>query len=226
MKKITTLLICVAIGIIMITSSSCMKLLLKAMGEYKTPHPETPESILAYSQKNNFYYDYLYMPINDTALVQTMNHGYFSAGEIIPFNQHRHPIIISTQRNENGCPHVIAVAYQSQDTSIAVTLSDTLNFWNRLSTMQLIDKRQGLPDMTPAIQDYDYYIIGTWIKMFPKVSKNVHADFCKAVAVDSTKRVCTISLNYDAKSGNRFFKMVNKQIKKAQKAEKAEKKLK
>lgn len=215
-------------GIIMVASSSCMTLLLRAMGEYKTPKSETPESILTYSQKNNFYYDYLYMPINDSALAQTMNHGYFSAGGIFPFDKNLHPIIIGKERNKNGCPHIIAVDYQSQDTSIATTVSDTLDFWNRLSTMQLIDKRQGIPDITLAIQSYDYLIIGTWAKMVPKVSKNVHEDFRKAVTVDSTKKVCTISFNYDAKAGNQFFKAIkrhNKQVQKEiKKAEKSAKK--
>jgi phage anti-repressor protein len=190
---------------------------MRAMGEYKPPQQETPESIVAYSQKNNFNYDYLYMAKNDSALAQVINHGYFSAGEIFPFDNQRHSIVISAQRNPKGCPHTTAVVYQSQDTSIATTLADTLDFWKRLSMMQLIDKRQGLSDITLATQNYDYFVMGSWIKMFPKMSATVHEDFRKAVAIDSTKKVCIISLNYDAKAGNRFFKAVEKQIKKGKK---------
>lgn len=204
-------------GTVMMTSSSCIMLLLRAMGEYKTPKPETEESILAYSEKNNFYYDYLYMPINDSALAQVLNHGYFNVGGIFPYDNHLRPIIVNTNKGENGCPHVTAVDYQSQDTAVAIAASDTTEFRRRLSMMKLIDKRQGLPDITLATQNYDYFIIGTWSKMLPKVSNNVHEDFRKAVSVDTTKKVCTISFNYDAKAGNRFFKAVEKQIKKGKK---------
>jgi len=224
MKRTTFLLIFAAMGIVMMTSSSCMKLLIRAMGEYKTPKPETPESIIAHCEKNDFNYDYLYMAINDSALAQVINHGYFSVGKIFPFDHQQRPIVINSGRNANGCPHVAAVDYQSQDTSVSTTISDTLDFWNRLSMMQLIHKRQELTDITLAIQDYDYFIVGTWAKMYPKISKNVHDDFRKAIAVDSTKKVCIISLNYDARMGNRFFKSVEKQTKQYKKAvKKAEK---
>ena len=227
MKRITIRLNCVLMGIMLISFSSCaptIKLLMRVMGEYKTPQQETPESIVEYSKKNNFHYDYLYMPINDSALTQVMSHGYFFIGGIFPFDSYQRPIIISTKSNEKGCPHITAVTYQSQDTSIANTVADTLDFWKRLSMMQLINKQEGLPDLTHATKDYDYFIMGAWSKMLPKMSKTVSEDFRKAVAVDSTKNVCIISLNYDARAGNRFFKSIEKQIKQGKKEmKKAEK---
>jgi len=179
--------------------------LFKVMGEHKTPQQETPESILKYAKKNNFYYDYLFMPINDSAIIEIIKRNYFILGGILPFDSLRRPIVVKTITGEEKCPHSIAFNFQSQDSAIVGIGSDTLEFWDRLSLMKLVDKRTGLPDLCNFSSDYDYYLIGIWAKMLPKVARNVHEDFRDALSLDSTKRICIISLNYDANGGNDFY---------------------
>ncbi|MCL2073207.1 MAG: hypothetical protein FWH18_04760 [Marinilabiliaceae bacterium] len=223
MKKIKYLLLFAKIMFLLALSTSCEQsklLLLKATGHIKTPKPENPETILLYAQKNNFYYDYLYMPVSDSAIIDIMTKGYFALGGVLPYDKYKNPIIVKPNKDSSECPHYTSSNFQSQDTAIAFVVADTLDFWDRLSMMKLIDKREDLPYLSDSIPDYDYFVIGMWCPMLPKLSKNVHLDFLDAIAIDPTKRVCIISFNYSPRSGNKFYKDLKKMAKQTKKENK------
>ena len=212
----------ILIFLIMISLSSCQSmtnLLLRVIGEYKTPKPETPESVIEYAKKKNFHYDYLYMTKSDTALIEVIAKGYYSCGTIQPHNHQFFPIKVIP--GEGECEKVSTTRFQSSDTTVAVTIADSLIFWDILNLLSLIDKREELQDLNASTANYDYYVIGGWGKMVPKLSKHLHhGQFPAAVSIDSTKNVCLISLNYDTSSGNKFYKDLKKISKQSKKENK------
>ena len=227
MKNLKISLVYTIVGILMAVFISCQTVnmqLLKVTGHIKTPKPETPETILKYAKEKNFYYDYLFMPVDDDAILEIIQKDYFMLGGILPFDNQKRPIIVNPQKGGEECPHYTAYNFQSQDTTIAFAVSDTLEFWDRLSLMQLIDKREELPNLSYSTPIFDYFVIGMWCPMLPKASKNVHLDFLDAIAIDTTKRVCVISFNYSPRAGNNFYKSLNKQVKQAKKEYKKESK--
>ena len=210
----------ILIFLIMISLSSCKpatKLLMRVTGNYKTPKSETPESIIEYAKKKNFHYDYLFMPISDSAIYEMAFQGNLSFGKVLPYNKQRFPIIVK-DRNNFYCPHYNSKVFQSEDTTVATIVADTIDFFNRLHLMKLIDKRHELMELNKSTVNYDYYVIGTWSKMYPKMSKLIHIDFLDAMAIDTSKHICLISLNYD--STNDLYKTMMKKNKQSKKENK------
>lgn len=219
MRKISRTFLFIGVFILITTNTSCM-LIIKMMGLYKDPKPETPETIIAYCKENNAYYDYLYMPKNDTAAMELIKRRYHRMVTMEPFNNQQQAIYVNHKNGPNGCSNATAAYYQSQDTAVAFCADNNFYFWDKLSFFQLIDKKAEIPVFEDNYQNYDYYLMLTWSKMMPKSSKGSFESLYESSLIDSSKNVCVILLDFDARGGKAFFKEVEKMNKKAKKAAK------
>lgn len=222
MKKLSILFLPIVVCVLITSTTSCV-FIVKVAGIYRDPKPETPESIMDYCQKNNAYYDYLYMPKSDSVMIEISRRGYARLGRIEPFNNEQRAIYVNhPTKGVNGCPYTTASDYQLQDTAVVSLSENNAYFWDRLSLFQLVDKKEGLPNLEDNCLDYDFFLTLTWGKMMAKTTKSRFKEIHEASLIDSSKKVCVILLDFDARAGKDYFKAREKEKKQARKEAKKE----
>jgi hypothetical protein len=218
MKKLTILLTVLILG--MMSFTSC-RFVFKLLGLYQAPKPETVESIIDYCKKNDAYYDYLYMPINDDALIEIGTTSKMQIGNVDAFDKEKRQIFVKTVHGINGCPGTFKNNYQAESSDIVFYGDDDNYFWSQLSHFKLIDKREELSDLADNNSYYDFFLITGWAKMQSEKGTRGTFNYVKNVAhVDSSKHVCIILINYDAQAGKDTYKKIMKENKRASKAAK------
>jgi len=222
MKKITVLSTVLMMS--MMSFTSC-RFVFRLFGLIQNPKPETSEDITNYCKKSDVHYDYLYMPIDDDALVEIGRISNINIGGVEAFDKTKRKIFVETIHGINGCSGTFKSNYQSENSDIVSYGDDDSYFWNKMSHFKLIDKKEGLPDLKNNNNDYDFFLITGWAKMQTEKGTKRSFNFTENLAhVDSSKNVCIILLNYDAQAGMETYKKIMKENKKtAKEIKKAEK---
>jgi len=228
MKIIPIFLKAAFTAFLIILFASCLSVF-SMFGLMQKPSPETPESIVNYCKINDAFYDYLYMSIDDEAYIENAKLSNISLGNIEAFDKKKRKIFVETVHGPNRCPGVFLNNYQSDNPDIVSFSDNDSSFWSKLAHLKLIDKRNGLRDLTDSDHNFDFFIFAGWAKIQTEKHAKRTFNYAKHFSqIDSTKNVCVILLNYDMEKGmetfNKMQTMAKKSKKEAKKQAKKEKK--
>jgi len=173
--------------LILLTSVACKPIsmmIAKKTGEFIEPQKETSASILSYCNQMKVNYDQLYVIKTEdqfTSFIGKYNH----VPEIFVFDKNKHIITTAVKSN---CPWTMVNFIY--DTAIKTRiLQDTSMFSEIISNFKMIDNK------TPTAEA-DYYILCSWAKFTPKLTKALFETVNKQKK-ENKLNVCHILLNVD-----------------------------
>jgi len=156
----------------------------KRTGEFAEPQKETPASIMAYCKQMNVNYDQLYV-LNSEEQFNSFLGKYKHIPGIFVFDKNKY--LITTAAKSDCSWTMINFLYDS--TIQTKSIADTSVFSEIITAFSRID------DPSRRI-DADYYILCSWAKFTPKLTKSLFETINKQKQ-ENKLNVCHILLNVD-----------------------------
>jgi hypothetical protein len=160
-------------------------ILLRAMGHYKTPRNESPDSIKKYTSDKGLYYDQLYIVSNYESFKEIARIGVEGVPTIQIFDHNKRLLRMAEQ---SDCTWVLSDYFKEGHGKDMIAFDST--------SFPYVMERIIPVDIKTSLDTFDYYVISYWAKYLPKLSNQLF-DTTNKMKKSMKDNICFVYVSMD-----------------------------